>query len=116
VGVVAYYLIRFENVASFSTLSNDNKYYLSLLKLFFSYILVSIGSLILLSIAFSDHTKCKICGRSFGYKEIKRPLIEERNCSDGIRKKTVRYYKCQYCGAEEKVPHEQLIKYEYLLK
>lgn len=115
-GFVAIYPILFGNITFFSKESTDVEYGLLFPNLFFSYIAVSIGLLILLSIVVSDHTKCKQCGRGFSYKEIKRPLIEETNCSDGIRKKTIRYYKCQYCGAEEEVPYEKVIKYKDLIK
>lgn len=113
---VDYFSILSTDVTNFSNAQTNIGYDLEFLKLLFSLIIASIGATISLSVVASDHTKCKICGRSFGYKEIKRPFIKEINCSDGIRKKTVRYYKCQYCGAEEEVPHEQLIKYEHLLK
>jgi hypothetical protein len=82
----------------------------------FGYFLVIIAALILSIVLIGNHTKCKKCNKDFGYKEVKRPLIEETRCSDGIRKKTTRYYKCQYCGDEKNVPMERTIKYKDLLK
>ncbi|RXA21833.1 hypothetical protein EQO05_00935 [Methanosarcina sp. MSH10X1] len=108
-GFVAFSSILSTDVPDFLIVQNNTGYYLEFLKLFFSYILILIGSIIFLSIFASDHTKCKMCGRGFGYKEIRRPLIEEMICSDGTRKKTTRYYKCQYCGAEKVEPTEELI-------
>lgn len=108
-GFVAFSSILSTDTSNFSNVQNDTGYNLEFLKLFFSYTLIFIGSIIFLSISASDHTKCKVCGRGFGYKEIRRPLIEEMICSDGIRKKTTRYYKCQYCGNEKVVPIKELI-------
>lgn len=82
----------------------------------FGYALVIIAVIILSIGLISDHTKCKKCNKGFGYKEIKRPLIEETRCSKGIIQKTTRYYKCQYCGDEKIVSSKRIIKYKDLLK
>lgn len=103
-------------INGFSTISNSY-FSLWIIKMGFISLLVFIGLVILLSIIDNNHTKCEKCGQSFAYKERKRPLIKEKNCSDGIRQETTRYYKCQYCGHErEKQYPTRLIKYDYLLK
>lgn len=83
---------------NFPTVSDDTGYKLEFTFLFFGYPLVITGFLIFSSVLISNHTKCKKCNQDLGYKEIKRLLIEETRCSEGIIKKTTRYYKCQYCG------------------
>lgn len=102
--------ILFPNTTNFSTLSNSSDYHLGFLKIYFGLFLSSIGCIIFLSIVTNDGTKCKTCGRGFAYKETKRPLIEETYCSEGIVKKTTRYYKCQYCNDEKVLLIEELIK------
>jgi|CZCB01.1.fsa_nt_gi DNA-directed RNA polymerase subunit RPC12/RpoP len=101
--------------AGFSTTSSS-EFNLWFIQMGIIYLLVCTGFVILLSISTNNHTKCEKCGQSFAYKERKRPLVEEKNCSDGIRQKTTRYYKCQYCGHEREMPYNRLIKYEYLIK
>jgi hypothetical protein len=96
-------------IGNFSII-NDSDYHLQFLKLFFSLFLASIGCIMFLSIVTNDSTKCETCGRGFAYKEIKRPLIEETYCSEGIIRKTTRYYKCQYCNDEKVVLIEELMK------
>lgn len=99
----------------FSTTSSS-EFNLWSIKMGFIYLLVCTGLVIFSSISTNNHTKCEKCGHSFAYKEIKRPLIEETKCSDGIRQKTTRYYKCQYCDHERETQYKKLIKYEYILK
>jgi hypothetical protein len=96
-------------IGNFSII-NDSDSHLQFLKLFFSLFLASIGCIMFLSIVTNDSTKCKTCGRGFAYKEVKRPLIEETYCSEGIIKKTIRYYRCQYCNDENVLLIEELIK------
>lgn len=102
--------IIFGNNSNLSIISNDFEFYLELIKMAFSSLLFLIGYTIFFSIVVNDRTKCKVCGRGFAYKEIKRPLIEETYCSEGIIRKTIRYYKCQYCNDEKVVLIEELIK------
>ncbi len=102
--------ILFKNNSDLPTTSNDFEFDLWFIKMAFSSLLFLTGFTIFFSIVDNNQTKCKICGRGFGYKEIKRPLIEETYCSEGIIKKTTRYYKCQYCNDEKVVLIEELIK------
>jgi hypothetical protein len=102
--------ILLPNTTGFPTVSNVNDFHLELLRMFFGLLLLFFGCTIFLSIVANESTKCEKCGRSFAYKEIKRPLVKETYCSEGIVKKTTRYYKCQYCNDEKVTLIEELIK------
>jgi hypothetical protein len=101
---------------NFWIISNDVGHHLETLTIFFGFLLFTVGIIMVSSKMISTQTKCEQCKRNFGYKETKRPLVEETKCSDGIRKTTTRYYKCQFCGYETEIPFERLIKYEELKK
>ena len=65
-------------------------------------------------IIYFRNSKCKKCGKFFAYDEYKHPDVEELKAHNGIRIKTIRKYKCKYCGDTQEL-HETEFK-EYVDK
>jgi len=71
-----------------------------------------IGAFLIGVIIYFRNSKCKKCGKLFAYYEYKHPDVKEVKAHNGIRIKTIRKYKCKYCGDTQEVPETEFKEYE----
>src|SRR3989344_1697924 len=70
-------------------------------------ILFVFGSMLLNSLKYKQHAKCKSCGKEYAYKPHKDSNVRDIETKDGVRRTTIDYYKCRYCGNEiERKSHQ----------
>lgn len=78
----------------------------------FGFLLVIFGLLFLKLLTYKIERKCPKCNKDYAMEEYRDPDVKEVETSEGLRKKTTRYYKCKYCGNEDTIIEKDLIPYE----
>jgi tetratricopeptide (TPR) repeat protein/DNA-directed RNA polymerase subunit RPC12/RpoP len=79
----------------------------------FGFILLLIGSILLMVINYYSSTKCAKCGKDFAYEESEYPVRHDTDTKEGTWRTVTSTYKCKYCGHEvEKKSPPYLVKDE----
>ena len=71
--------------------------------------LLLIGSFFIGLVHYSTSSKCENCKKKQAYEE-KNSNVREINSSEGLRKITLRNYKCKFCGHEVTRESNELIR------
>lgn len=70
-------------------------------------VLLFVGSILLNSLRYKQHARCKSCGKEYAYKPYKDSNVKDVETKEGIRRTIIDYYKCRYCGNEiERKSHD----------
>jgi hypothetical protein len=75
-------------------------------------ILFAFGSILLNSLKYKQHAKCKSCGKEYAYKPYKDSNVKDVETKEGVRRTVIDYYKCRYCGNEIERKSHYLIEKE----
>lgn len=63
-------------------------------------VLFSLGSVLLNSLRYKQHARCRSCGKEYAYKPCKDSKVRDVETKEGIRRTVIDYYKCRYCDHE----------------
>jgi hypothetical protein len=70
------------------------------------------GIYVLSAVKYKYDSTCPKCQKHYSMKETAHPQVREVKAQDGLKRTTVRTFRCQSCGHEEKNLYTETIPYE----